>query len=101
MSSSLDKLVPLLDGTNYRDWQVLMQSYLQMQELWEITGGSERMPREPQPTMRTTGTGPTATTTTIQVPAEEMALYHAEYSAWNKADNKAIGALTLRLAPQI
>ena len=99
--SSLDKLVPVLDGTNYRDWSVLMQSYLQMQEIWEVVIGEYRMPREPVGTTRQQGTGPTATTVAVPPTDAEMAQYRAEHSAWNKADNKALGALTLRLAPQI
>ena len=101
MSSLLDQLVTLFDGKNYHIWSVQMQAFLQMLELWEVTGGNERMPREPLATRRTTGTGVNATTTIIPVPAAEMAHYHAAYDAWNKADNKADGALTLRLAPHL
>jgi len=44
MSSSLECLVPILDGTNYYDWAVLMQSFLQMQDLWEVVDGAHHMP---------------------------------------------------------
>jgi len=78
-----------------------MQAFLKTLELWEVTGGNEHMLRELLATRRTTGTGVNATTTIIPVPAAEMAQYHAAYDAWNKADNKADGALTLRLAPHL
>jgi hypothetical protein len=79
MSSSLKRLVPVLDGTNYRDWQVLMQSFLQMQDLWEVVGGTHRMPAA-------LAQGATASQTTA---------YNEAYAKWNSIDNKAIGAITL------
>ena len=45
--SSLDKLVPVLDGTNWREWEVCMTTYLQMQELWEVVSENTR-PIEPE-----------------------------------------------------
>jgi len=106
MSSTLDRLVPILDGTNYHDWAVLMQSFLQMQELWEVVGGRLRMPTEPT---RPTAPCPTppATTALPVPPAQQeaydnaMADYQVAYDAWNLADNKALGAITLHLAPQL
>jgi len=106
MSSTLDRLVPVLDGTNYRDWAVLMQSFLQMQELWEVVGGRLRMPAEPT---RLTAPRPTPpATTALPVPQAQLeayeiavAAYRVEYYAWNTADSKALGAITLRLAPQL
>ena len=92
--SSLKKLVPLLDGSNYRDWSVMMQSYLQLQELWEVVDGNFRMPQEPQPTRDATGA-------TVAVPAAVREHYNEEYARWNVADNKAIGAITLRVHASI
>jgi hypothetical protein len=45
--SSLDKLVPVLDGTNWREWEVCMTAYLQMQELWEVVSENTK-PIEPE-----------------------------------------------------
>ena len=85
MSSSLERLVPVLDGTNYRDWAVLMQSYLQLQDLWEVVGGAHRMPAA-------LGPSPTAAQTTA---------YNEQYAVWNTIDNKAIGAITLRITASL
>jgi hypothetical protein len=85
MSSSLERLVPILDGTNYHDWAVLMQSYLQLQDLWEVVNGSPRMPAA-------LASGATASETTA---------YNAAYAAWNIADNKATGAITLHITPSL
>jgi len=57
-------------------------------------------PTAPRPT-------PPATTALPVQPAQlevydnAMAAYCIEYDAWNLADNKALGAITLRLAPQL
>ena len=80
MSSSLEHLVPVINGTNYCDWAVLMQSYLQMQELWEIVGGTYRMPMQPA-----------QDTSALDVAAAREA-----FTEWNKVDNKATGAIMLR-----
>jgi len=79
MSSSLEHLVPVLDGTNYHDWAVLMQ------ELWDVVDRAHRMP-----TALTPGAKQSAITA-----------YNAAYVAWNTADNKAIGAITLRVAASL
>ena len=34
MSNSLQNLVPVLDGANYRRWADLMKAYLQSQGVW-------------------------------------------------------------------
>jgi hypothetical protein len=45
--SSLDKLVPVLNSTNWHEWEVCTTTYLQMQEQWEVV--SENMkPIEPK-----------------------------------------------------
>jgi len=85
MSSSLERLVPVLNGTNYRDWSVLMQSFLQMQDLWEVVGGGHRMPAA-------LAQGATASQTTA---------YNEAYVVWNSIDNKAIGAITLRITASL
>jgi len=85
MSSSLERLVPVLDGMNYRDWAVLMQLYLQLQDLWEVVDGSHRMPAA-------LAAGATASETTI---------YNDAYVKWNVADNKATGVITLRISASL
>ena len=54
MSSTLDRLVPVLDGTNYREWSTMMEAYLQMQELWEVVSGVYPIPIQPKGTRWTT-----------------------------------------------
>ena len=95
MSSQLDRLVPVLDGTNYCQWSVLMQSFLQMQELWEVIGGRHHMPAQPTPVATDVSQAAQAAFQAAQNAHDEL------YATWNIADSKPIGALTLRLAPQL
>jgi hypothetical protein len=46
MSSSLEKLVPLLDGSNYLIWADVMKSYLMSQGYWCITKGTNTKPNQ-------------------------------------------------------
>jgi hypothetical protein len=46
MSSSFEKLVPLLDRSNYLIWADVMKSYLMSQGLWRITNGSDAKPTQ-------------------------------------------------------
>ena len=82
-----------------------MTSYLQMQELWDIVSNDTR-PVEPQPTERIdTMTNPDGTTSrrriVIPPPEEEVAVYNVAFPPWRKENNKALGAITLRLSPQL
>jgi hypothetical protein len=105
MTSSLDKLVPLFDGTNWREWEVCMTAYLQMQELWEVVSTNTK-PVEPRPTEGVetrTGSDGTETRHRVRVPptADEVAAYNANFKDWNKENQKALGAITLRLSAQL
>jgi len=85
MLNSLEHLVPILNGTNYLDWAVLMQSYLQLQDLWEVVDGTHRMPAALTPSAS----------------ASQTTAYNAAYAVWNTADNKATGAITLRISTSL
>lgn len=101
MSSFFNRLVSVLDGTNYCDWSVLMQSYLQLNDLWEVVDGNLCIPEQPQPTTRTTGTGDQAWTMRVPIPEDQIAVYNAAYAIWSTTKHKAIGAITLRIVPQL
>src|SRR3984885_13573914 len=44
MSSSIERLVPLLDGSNYRVWADSMKPYLMSQGYWRIANGDFTKP---------------------------------------------------------
>ena len=64
--------VPILDGTNYREWESQMKGYLQSQGLWRVANG------------------------TVTCPADDLAV---EQAKWDISDDMAQGALTLRISP--
>ena len=64
--------VPILDGTNYREWESQMKGYLQSQGLWRVAHG------------------------TVTRPADNQLV---EQAKWDISDNMAQGALTLRISP--
>ena len=69
--------IPILDGTNYREWAAQMQAYLQSTGLWLIING--------------TTTAPTKTT-----PTDAQAL-----TAWTLSDSMANGNIELCLPHNI
>ena len=69
-SFSLDKTVPVFDGSNFLEWSAQMQGYLQLKGWWRIVNG------------------------TITRPAAQG----ADQTAWDNADEMALGCITLKLA---
>ena len=92
--SSLDKLVPVLDGTNWREWEVTMTAFLQMQELWEVVSENTK-PIEPEE--------PEGETNAADLAAYNAALaaYNAALAIWKKENSKAQGIITLRVAAHL
>ena len=64
--------VPILDGTNYREWESQMKGYLQSQGLWRVANGTVTHPTDDQP---------------------------VEQAKWDILDDMAQGALTLHISP--
>ena len=63
--------VPILDGTNYREWESQMKGYLQSQGLWRVANGM------------------------VTHPADDQLV---EQAKWDISDDMAQGALTLRIS---
>ena len=74
-SSSIATYVPILDGSNYREWESQMTAFLRLQGLWRIVNG--------------TATHPDETT------SPDMA------NKWDVSDDMAQGQMTLCLNPTI
>ena len=67
--------IPILNGTNYQEWESQMKEYLQSQGLWRVANGMVTCPTDDQP---------------------------VEQAKWDISDNMAQGALTLRIhIPQL
>ncbi|TFK18095.1 hypothetical protein FA15DRAFT_731310 [Coprinopsis marcescibilis] len=85
MSSSALNLVPTLKGNNWIQWSNIMTTYLQSQGLWLYVGGVIGLPDDP----------PSGAT------AAEILLRQTQIIEWRKADQMAIGAITLKIAPSL
>ena len=64
--------VPILNGTNYREWESQMKGYLQSQGLWRVANGMVTRPADNQP---------------------------VEQAKWDILDDMVQDALTLRISP--
>ena len=94
MSSSLTTLVPVLSGPNYQIWSTAMKSFLMSQGQWcvlsrpcprDITINKDRIPLD-----------------TDKMPADsEIEENKEKIKNWEDDNQKAIGNIMLRLAPQI
>ena len=84
MSSTLQTLVPLLDGANtYPAWESAMQSYLEVQGLWRYM-------------LKGAPTSPAADTK-----AEDLKYYDEKLNKFEEADSKAKGSIKLCLHSSI
>ena len=45
-TTSISTYVPILDGTNYREWSAQMQAYLRLVGLWSIIDGTTMAPMD-------------------------------------------------------
>ena len=84
MSSTLQTLVPLLDGANtWLSWEAAMQSYLEAQGLWRHM---QKGPPSPAPT---------------DSKPEDQRYYDEKLDKFEEADSKAKGSIKLRLHQSI
>ena len=61
MSSQLNHMVPLFDGSNYRTWATNMTAFLRSQHLWGIVSGRKNKPENlpsPRAAIAAVGTTP-------------------------------------------
>ena len=68
-SFSLDKTVPVFDGSNFLEWSAQMKGYLQLKGWWRIVDG------------------------TITCPGTQG----VDQMAWDNSDEMALGCITLKL----
>ena len=94
MSSSLTTLVPVLSGPNYQAWSVAMKSFLMSQGQWRVL--SRPCPRDI--TLDSKGN----VLTGEEAPSDEdIAVNKEKIEDWEDDNQKAVGNMMLRLAPQI
>ena len=100
MSSQLDRMVPLFDGSNYRTWATDMTAFLRSQRLWGIVSG-----REVRPSDLSSGRAAVAATSSspaqpaIPPPSqEEVSKRQRLQREWMEKDEQALGILQLRMS---
>ena len=94
MSSSLTTLVPVLSGPNYQTWSVAMKSFLMSQGQWHVL--SRKCPDD----ITVDSRGVTITGENAPLD-EDVATNKEKIEDWEDDNQKAIGNIMLRLAPQI
>jgi hypothetical protein len=82
MSSSLEKLVSLMEGSNHLIWATTMELYLKAIGLWLITSSVQNQP-----------TVPTATMTN----AAEVCTAQDTRNRWDNENDQAMGAILLHI----
>ena len=94
MSSSLTALVPVLSGPNYQVWSTAMKSFLMSQGQWRVLS----RPCPVDITLDSKGN----TITGENAPSDEdIAANKEKIEDWEDDNQKAVGNIMLRLAPQI
>jgi hypothetical protein len=92
MSNNIFASVPAFDGSNYQRWADRMKAYLQMNNLWGVTGGDEKCPEDLTPIPGATESAPP-----IQPNAAEVAERTKLQKAWSRDNEAAIGAMALKI----
>ena len=100
MSSQLDRMVPLFDGSNYHTWATSMTAFLCSQHLWGIVSGREGRPLDlssGRAAVAATGTSPAQPA--IPPPTqEEVSERQRAQREWVEKDDQALGMIQLRLS---
>ena len=94
MSSSLTTLVPVLSGPNYQQWSTAMKSFLMSQGQWRVL--SRPCPRDISVDKNRN------TLESDKMPKDEdLEANREKIEDWEDSNQKAVGNIMLRLAPQI
>ena len=94
MSSSLTTLVPVLSGPNYQMWSTAMKSFLMSQGQWHVLS-------RPCPVNITIDSKGNTITGENAPSDEDVAANREKIEDWEDDNQKAVGNIMLRLAPQI
>ena len=94
MSSSLTTLVPVLSGPNYQQWSTAMKSFLMSQGQWRVL--SRPCPRD----ISVDKNGNTLESDKMPKD-EDLEVNREKIEDWEDSNQKAVGNIMLRLAPQI
>jgi hypothetical protein len=97
-----DSAVPILNGANYNIWKLKMKAYLQSKEIWSVTSGNWESPNKyiqeeveiPESKGKDGKVIPAS-----KVMQDKLDQINPEWCQWDTADDKAMGSMSLRMAP--
>src|ERR1700735_1048865 len=101
MSSQVDRLVPMFNGSDYRSWATSMTAYLRSIRLWGIIAGRETKPDALPSSGRAAiaATPPPPAQPAIPAPSQEqVSERQAAIHEWIEKDEQAQGIIQLRLS---
>ena len=100
MSSQVDCLIPLFNGSDYHSWATSMTAYLHSICLWGIVSGRENMPLDlPSGRAAVTATQTSPAQPAIPAPTQEqVSERQAAQREWIEKDEQALGIIQLRLS---
>jgi len=83
-SKSIEDRIPMLNGSNYLEWEKIMYAYLRSKGLWQITSGGDICP---------TPLNPTADP---KPSVANIAERNKEIADWDKENDKALGLIQMK-----
>jgi len=83
-SKSIEDRIPMLDGSNYLEWEKIMYAYLRSKGLWQITSGGD---------IRPTPLNPTADP---KPSVANIAERNKKIADWDKENDKALGLIQMK-----
>ena len=100
MSSQIDHLIPLFNGSDYHSWATSMTAYLHSVHLWGIVSGRESRPSDlPSGRAAVAATQTTPAQPAIPAPTQEqVSERQVAQCEWVEKDEQALGIIQLRLS---
>ena len=99
MSSQLNHMVPLFDGSNYCTWATSMTAFLCSQHLWGIVSSREGRPSDlPSGRAAVAATGTSPAQLAIPPTWEEVSERQRAQREWAEKDDQALGMIQLWLS---
>ena len=100
MSSQIDCLIPLFNGSDYHYWATSMTAYLRSVHLWGIVSGRETRPLDlPSGRAAVAATQTSPAQPAIPAPTQEqVSERQAAQQEWIEKDEQALGIIQLQLS---
>jgi hypothetical protein len=94
----------MLNGSNYNIWKIKMKAYLQSKEIWSVVNGNWICPNKYVQEEVTIPEKKAQDGTVIpahRAKKDKKDELNPEWRQWDTADDKALGSMTLKMAPPL